>query len=80
MSEPPSAIKPDNLLRAETLSAGTRVFPLRLPRSTRKQATEFAHAQGVSVNEFISNAVGEKIGRVERVLTNHERLRQADKR
>ena len=40
-------------------------FPLRLPHSMRKQANELAHREGLSLNQFISLAVAEKITRLE---------------
>jgi hypothetical protein len=40
-------------------------FPLRLPFSTRRQAIEIAQKEGLSLNQFISLAVAEKITRLE---------------
>jgi hypothetical protein len=40
-------------------------FPLRLPFSTRRQAVEIAQREGLSLNQFISLAVAEKITRLE---------------
>jgi hypothetical protein len=40
-------------------------FPLRLPNSTRRQANDLAHREGLSLNQFISLAVAEKITRLE---------------
>lgn len=40
-------------------------FPLRLPFSTRRQAIEIAESEGLSLNQFISLAVAEKITRLE---------------
>lgn len=40
-------------------------FPLRLPHSMRKQANDLAHSEGLSLNQFISLAVAEKITRLE---------------
>ncbi len=42
------------------------VFPLRLPTTTRLQAVELASLDGVSLNQFISLAVAEKIARLQR--------------
>jgi len=42
------------------------VFPLRLPTTTRMQAVELASLDGVSLNQFISLAVAEKIARLQR--------------
>ena len=44
------------------------VFPLRLPFSTRTQLSTIAHSLGLSINEFITNAVAEKIEHVEHVI------------
>jgi|HubBroStandDraft_5_1064220.scaffolds.fasta_scaffold37649_1 hypothetical protein len=40
-------------------------FPLRLPLSMRLQANDLAHREGLSLNQFISLAVAEKITRLE---------------
>jgi hypothetical protein len=40
-------------------------FPLRLSRSMRVLADELAHREGLSLNQFISLAVAEKITRLE---------------
>ena len=40
-------------------------FPLRLPFSTRLQAIDIAQREGLSLNQFISLAVAEKITRLE---------------
>lgn len=40
-------------------------FPLRLPFSTRRQAIDIAQREGLSLNQFISLAVAEKITRLE---------------
>jgi hypothetical protein len=41
------------------------VFPLRLPTTTRIQANELASLDGVSLNQFITIAVAEKITRLQ---------------
>jgi hypothetical protein len=41
------------------------VFPLRLPTTTRLQANEMASLDGVSLNQFITLAVAEKIARLQ---------------
>lgn len=43
-------------------------FPLRLPISMRRQATEIAQREGLSLNQFISLAVAEKITRLEQSI------------
>jgi hypothetical protein len=40
-------------------------FPLRLPVSMRFRAVDLAHQEGLSLNQFISLAVAEKITRLE---------------
>jgi hypothetical protein len=47
-------------------------FPLRLPHSMRRQANDLAHREGLSLNQFISLAVAEKITRLEQSVW-HER-------
>lgn len=46
---------------------GAGTFPLRLPKSTRHQAVEVAKAEGLSLNQFITLAVVEKIARLEAI-------------
>lgn len=43
-------------------------FPLRLPRTTRAEAHDLARQLGLSLNEFILNAIAEKVARVEPLL------------
>jgi hypothetical protein len=43
-------------------------FPLRLPISTRRQANDLAQREGLSLNQFISLAVAEKITRLEQAF------------
>ena len=40
-------------------------YPLKLPRSVKAAAARLAHADGVSLNQWIATAVAEKIGAVE---------------
>ena len=42
-------------------------FPLRLPFTMRRQAIDIAEREGLSLNQFISLAVAEKITRLEHV-------------
>ena len=37
-------------------------YPLKLPASVKKAAAELAASDGVSLNQFISAAVAEKVG------------------
>jgi hypothetical protein len=43
----------------------SKVFPLRLPVSTRITAHDLAAREGLSLNQFIALAVAEKIVRLE---------------
>ena len=43
-------------------------FPLRLPVSMRRQAIEIAEQEGLSLNQFISLAVAEKLTRLEQLV------------
>ena len=45
-----------------------KTFPLRLPVSLRKQSSELAAMEGISLNQFISIALAEKIGRMEELV------------
>ena len=47
-------------------------YPLRLPRTTRKVADQLADHEGVSLNQFIVQALVEKITRLERSLSDAE--------
>ena len=50
-------------------------FPLRLALSLKDVATSLAHNDGVSLNNFISIAVAEKISRLEsEALSEHHAL------
>lgn len=48
-----------------TTESKSQVFPLRLPLSTRIQAAEIAEREGISLNQFITVAIAEKITRLE---------------
>ena len=50
----------------------TKTFPLRLPVSTRLQADELARREGLSLNQFISLAVAEKVTRLENCVCPDE--------
>jgi hypothetical protein len=41
-----------------------KTFPLRLPLTMRHEAGDLAHREGLSLNQFISLAVAEKITRL----------------
>lgn len=42
-----------------------QMFPLRLSPTMRHQANELAHREGISLNQFISLAIAEKLTRME---------------
>ena len=46
-----------------------RTYPLRLPSSVKTAAAQLAKADGVSLNQFISAAVAEKVGSLRAVET-----------
>jgi hypothetical protein len=47
------------------MSRKSTSFPLRLPVSLRQQADDLADGEGISLNQFISIAVAEKVGHME---------------
>jgi hypothetical protein len=49
-------------------NAGRGSFPLRLPISMRREADELARKDGLSLNQFITLAVAEKLTRMEQSL------------
>jgi hypothetical protein len=49
----------------QIVSEKSNSFPLRLPLSLRRQADDLADRDGLSLNQFISIAVTEKIARME---------------
>lgn len=49
-----------------------QMFPLRLSPTMRHQANELAHREGISLNQFISLAVAEKISRMEQQTWTRE--------
>jgi hypothetical protein len=50
---------------AMTKDGNLTSFALRLPRSTRRQANEIAKNEGISLNQFITIALAERIVRLE---------------
>ncbi len=53
-----------------------QTFPLRLSVSTRQQANDLAHQDGISLNHFISIAVAEKISRMEQSAWGKDQRKQ----
>lgn len=54
-------------------------FPLRLPASLRRQANDLADGEGISLNQFISIAVAEKIGHMEEQARMEKSLSPGEK-
>ncbi|MDE1155942.1 MAG: toxin-antitoxin system HicB family antitoxin [Acidobacteriaceae bacterium] len=59
-----------------TDDARHKSFPLRLPPSLRRQSTDLARQEGISLNHFIGLAIAEKISRMH---TNDETLRMGER-
>ena len=56
----------ENRIRDEIMSATTRTrYPLHLPDSLKETAARLAKNDGVSLNQWITTAVAQKIGAVE---------------
>lgn len=49
-----------------------KTFPLRLPRTVREQAGQLADREGISINQFVLQAVAEKVTRLECFLSSRE--------
>lgn len=52
---------------------------LRLPESLHKQLKEMARREGISINQFVSTAVAEKLVALMRVDHLEERARRGDR-
>lgn len=50
-----------------TKAGNSGTFPLRLPHSVRRQAIEIANIEGISLNQFITLALAEKMARIDAV-------------
>lgn len=53
-------------------------YPLRLPRSIRASVERLSKQEGVSINQFVSIAVAEKLAMLEAESYFAERLARAD--
>ncbi len=53
-------------------------YPLRLPKSLKKEVAKVAKRDGTSMNQFIAIAVAEKISALETERFFAERAKQAD--
>ena len=53
-------------------------YPLRLPQSLREAVSQAAERDGISVNQFITLAVAEKLAAIDTVRFFEERAGRAD--
>ena len=53
-------------------------YPLRLPQSLKEAVTQAAERDGISVNQFITLAVAEKLAAIDTVRFFDERASRAD--
>lgn len=53
-------------------------YPLRLPQSLKEAVTQAAERDGISVNQFITLAVAEKLAAIDTVRFFEERASRAD--
>jgi hypothetical protein len=56
----------------------TASYPLRLPKSLKKEVAKVAKREGTSINQFIAIAVAEKISALETETFFAERANQAN--
>lgn len=52
--------------------------PLRLPETLMEDAREMADAQGVSINQFLSTLIAERIGELKALRHVRTRMARAD--
>jgi len=53
-------------------------YPLRLPEALMEDAREMAEAQGVSINQFLSTLIAERIGELKALRHVRRRIGRAD--
>ncbi len=53
-------------------------YPLRLPESLMEDARTMADAQGVSINQFLSTLIAERIGELKALRHVRTRIARAD--
>lgn len=53
-------------------------YPLRLPESLMTDARDMAAAQGVSINQFLSTLIAERIGEMKAIERVKARIAKAD--
>jgi hypothetical protein len=54
-------------------------YPLRLPEGLMEEAREMAEAQGVSINQFLSTLIAERIGELKALRHVRARIARADR-
>lgn len=52
-------------------------YPLRLPETLMEDAREMADAQGVSINQFLSTLIAERIGELKALRHVRQRIGRA---
>jgi len=53
-------------------------YPLRLPETLMEDAGEMADAQGVSINQFLSTLITERIGELKALRHVRQRISRAN--
>lgn len=53
-------------------------YPLRLPETLMEDAREMADAQGVSINQFLSTLIAERIGELKALRHVRQRIGRAN--
>lgn len=53
-------------------------YPLRLPEALMEDAREMADAQGVSINQFLSTLIAERIGELKALRHVRQRIGRAN--
>ncbi len=54
-------------------------YPLRLPETLMDDAREMAAAQGVSINQFLSTLIAERVGELKALRHVQSRIARADR-
>jgi hypothetical protein len=54
-------------------------YPLRLPEGLMDQARDLAQADGVSINQFLSTLIAERIGELKALQHVRARIARADR-
>ena len=56
----------------------TKTYPLRLPRSLKRAVEQLSKEEGTSVNQFVTNAVAEKVSALQTAEYFQVRRNRAD--